>query len=162
MFQLVKFLIIAGFLAVITCIQPYTAATLDKTTPLPQGAIQVFPDKIVWKDAPSSVPAGARMAVLEGDPKKKAMFTMRISLPPHYQLKPHWHPRNERVTVLQGSVHVGFGTVMDQAASTELSAGCFYVNPAKAAHYIWTGEGPAVLQITGLGPWEVHAIGDKI
>jgi hypothetical protein len=36
--------------------------------------------EIQWKDGPASLPAGAKVAVLEGDPAKEGFFTMRLSL----------------------------------------------------------------------------------
>ena len=57
-------------------------------------------------------------------------------------------------TVLSGSVSVGFGSKVDQQRSTHFPTGSFYVNPAGAAHYVWTREGTTV-QITGLGPWQL-------
>ena len=33
--------------------------------------------RVVWKDAPPTLPAGAKIAVLEGDPKHEGMFTIR-------------------------------------------------------------------------------------
>ena len=37
--------------------------------------------EIQWKDGPASLPAGAKVAVLEGDPTKEGFFTMRLLLP---------------------------------------------------------------------------------
>jgi hypothetical protein len=34
--------------------------------------------EIQWKDGPVSLPAGAKVAVLEGDPSKEGFFTMRL------------------------------------------------------------------------------------
>ena len=31
-------------------------------------------------------------------------------------------------------------------------AGSFFAEPPKAAHFAWAKDGPAVLQITGIGP----------
>jgi hypothetical protein len=38
------------------------------------------PTAIEWKAAPATLPPGARMAVLEGDPTKEAPFVVRISV----------------------------------------------------------------------------------
>jgi len=58
---------------------------------------------IDWKPAPPTLPKGAMVAVLEGDPKAAGMFTMRVKLPAGSIISPHWHPRDERVTVLSMS-----------------------------------------------------------
>ena len=39
------------------------------------------PDKIEWKDGPSSLPKGAKIAVLEGDPTKDGPFVFRVKVP---------------------------------------------------------------------------------
>jgi hypothetical protein len=37
-----------------------------------------------WKEGPKSIPAGAKVAVLEGDPTKEGPFVMRLRLPDGY------------------------------------------------------------------------------
>jgi quercetin dioxygenase-like cupin family protein len=107
---------------------------------------------IVWGDAPPTMPAGAKTAVLEGDPRKSGLFTMRLKLPAGARLPPHTHPADERVTVLSGSVHIGFGDTFDPSKGRAFTAGAFYVTPTPMPHFVWTDEG-AVVQVTGLGPW---------
>ena len=118
-------------------------------------AIAVSPDAIVWKDAPPTLPAGSKTAVLEGDPRSEGMFTMRVRVPAGASLAPHWHPRDERVTVLSGAVELGFGTTADKSATKRYGAGSFYVNPPRTMHYVFFPE-ETVLQMTGIGPWEIH------
>src|SRR5690348_16944719 len=43
------------------------------------------PDQIAWRDGPSSLLPGAKIAVLEGDPTKEGFFTMRLKLPSGYR-----------------------------------------------------------------------------
>jgi hypothetical protein len=68
-------------------------------------------------------------------------------------MKPHTHPRNERVTILEGKIGVGFGTAIDKEAGTVFTTGDYYVNRQGETHYVWS-DGAAVLQITGIGPWK--------
>src|SRR5262245_54683666 len=105
-----------------------------------------------WRDAPPTMPAGSKIAVLEGDPRKPAFFTMRLQLPPGARLNPHTHPADERATVISGTVHVAFGEKFDATKGQTLGAGAFYVNPTPMPHFVWTDEG-CVLQVTGIGPW---------
>src|SRR5687768_60006 len=58
------------------------------------------PDDLEWRDGPPSIPDGAKMVLLEGDPSKEGYFAMRLQLPNGYKLPPHWHPNVERVTVI--------------------------------------------------------------
>lgn len=129
-------------------------ATFPSTTTAVPTRIAVFADEVKWTPGPPSLPRGAQSAVLEGDPTKPGLFTMRIQLPANYVIPPHTHPESERVTVLSGSVSVGFGERVDRERSSYFRAGCYYVNSAGAAHFVWTKEG-ATLQITGLGPWQL-------
>lgn len=123
----------------------------------PLGAIQVRPGGETWVAGPPTVP-GSRMAVLEGDPKKEGIFTMRLEIPAGTRIAPHWHPRDERVTVLAGEARIGFGDAFEERAFTPLPAGSFYINPAMSHHFLDFPK-KTVLQITGSGPWELHPIG---
>jgi anti-sigma factor ChrR (cupin superfamily) len=116
--------------------------------------IQIDADGVVWADAPASMPKGTKMAILEGDPKKEGIFTIRLKAPPGFELPVHTHPADERVTVLAGSIAVGFGKTMDKSRGRVFKAGAFYVNPTPTPHFVWSDEG-CVVQITGVGPWRV-------
>jgi quercetin dioxygenase-like cupin family protein len=83
---------------------------------------------------------------------------MRIRVPKGAALGAHWHPREERVTVLSGEVRVGFGDVPDRAATRRFTGGGFYVNPPNSHHYLFF-DSESVLQITGVGPWQIHFVG---
>lgn len=127
---------------------------------LPKGAIQVFPESIKWIDAPSPLPPGSQIAILEGNPKEAGMFTMRVKLPPNYSIPIHSHPKEERVTVLEGVVFVGFGKVVDTAKAQKFTAGCFYVNPIDKEHFVYTLSEGCIFQVTALGPWGINYIED--
>ncbi|HYH05877.1 MAG TPA: cupin domain-containing protein [Thermoanaerobaculia bacterium] len=119
-------------------------------------AIAFAPEAVVWKDGPPSLPPGSQIAVLEGNPREEGMFTMRVRVPKGATLAPHWHPRDERVTILSGAVELGFGATADRAKVTRYEAGSFYVNPPRMMHYLFFPE-ETVMQMTGVGPWEIHA-----
>ena len=95
------------------------------------------------------------MAVLEGSPKEEMLFTVRFRTGSEFEMKPHWHPRNERVTILEGKIGVGFGDTIDREKVTWFGPGDYYVNAKHAHHYV-LADGPAVLQITGIGPWKAN------
>jgi len=120
---------------------------------LPKGAIQVFPESIQWVNAPTSLPPGAMISVLEGNPQQEGIFTMRVKFPPFYLLPAHTHPKDERVTVLEGAVFVGFGNAIDTANAQKFTVGSYYLNPVNEAHFVFTGEEGVIFQVTGLGPW---------
>ena len=112
------------------------------------------PDHIAWRDGPPSLLPGAKMAILEGDPAKEGLFTMRLKLPDGYRVFPHWHPRTERLTIIQGIVNLGTGDRFDAAATQVLSAGTYSSMPPKMTHFAWM-KGETILQLSSIGPWEV-------
>src|SRR5579862_696975 len=95
------------------------------------------PDQIQWQDAPPSLPPGATVAILEGDPAKDGFFAMRIKFPDGYRVMPHWHPNTERLTILQGVVHLGTGDRFDANATQPLAAGTYSSMPPKMTHFAW-------------------------
>src|SRR5437016_5216065 len=76
-------------------------------------------DDIKWQQGPSSLPSGAMIAVLEGDPSKDGPFVFRLKLPDSYRVPPHTHLKTERITVLAGTFNVGMGKTFDVKATRE-------------------------------------------
>jgi hypothetical protein len=48
----------------------------------------VTPDELIWTDMPS-LPAGAKLALIEGPLNEAAPFTFRLKLPANYQIPAH-------------------------------------------------------------------------
>ena len=119
------------------------------------GEMGIYPAaQVKWTDGPASLPAGARLAVLEGDPAKEGFFTMRLWLPDGFKVAPHWHPKVEHVTVISGTFNLGMGEKVDQAGSREMPAGTFGFWPAGMRHFAWA-KGDTVIQLHGIGPWTI-------
>jgi hypothetical protein len=112
------------------------------------------PDQIQWKDGPASIPPGAKIAVLEGDPFKEGPYVMRIKVPDGYRIPPHVHAKPERLTVISGTLYFGMGNKFDDKAGRALPAGSFGMWPAGMNHFGWT-KGETVLQLHGTGPWTI-------
>ncbi|HKR06695.1 MAG TPA: cupin domain-containing protein [Bacteroidia bacterium] len=127
----------------------------DKALTLPKGAVQVTPDKMLWTVAPETLPKGTLMCVLYGDPKAAGPFVIRFKIPANQVIKLHTHPKDEMVTVIEGSVMAGFGDRIQLSKSTTFTAGSFYVNPANTKHYVAVEKDGATLQINGTGPWTI-------
>jgi hypothetical protein len=113
------------------------------------------PDKLTWVDGPPSLPEGAKIAVLEGDPAKAGPFVFRAKLPDGYKVPPHTHPKAERVTVISGSFHLGMGEKFDPRHAQALTAGTYGTWPAGMKHFVWV-EGETVVQFHGEGPWSIN------
>ena len=107
---------------------------------------------IVFGPAPSVLPPGAEMAVLEGDPSTTAPFTVRLRLPNGYRLPAHTHPTRENVTVIQGTFLAGAGTRFDEAALQPLGQGAFLSIPENHAHFA-AARGLTIVQVHALGPF---------
>ncbi|MEY2488399.1 MAG: hypothetical protein QOC70_341 [Verrucomicrobiota bacterium] len=115
------------------------------------------PADIKWVDAPPSLPSGAKMAVLEGDPTKPGPFTIRLQAPDGYKIPAHTHPTDERVTVISGTFHLGMADKFDEAAGHEMVAGSFALMPAGMKHFAWaTGE--TVVQVHSTGPFVIKYV----
>lgn len=121
------------------------------------GPVMYQADKIVWQDGPGSLPPGAKLAVLEGDPAKDGPFTMRAVLPDGYRIPPHWHPKVEHVTVISGTFRLGMGEKFDESAMQDLPTGAFAHWPAGMRHFA-AARGETVLQIHGVGPWGINYV----
>jgi quercetin dioxygenase-like cupin family protein len=132
------------------------AATIvnAQAPPKPDAAIGITPEAVVWNEGPATLPPGSKMAVLEGSPRSEGIFTMRVRIPAGSAIPPHWHPRQERVTILSGAVDLGFGTVANKDSVTRYRTGSFYVNPPRVMHYLFFPEATE-MQMTGEGPWEL-------
>jgi hypothetical protein len=112
------------------------------------------PGQIEWVDGPASLPPGAKMAVLEGDPSKPGYFAMRLRAPDGYRVMPHWHPNVERITVISGTFHMGLGDKFTEEGAHALTAGTYATMQPKVNHFAWT-EGETEIQVTTLGPWKL-------
>lgn len=122
------------------------------------GGFEIFPvNKIEWIDGPSSLPKGAQIAVLEGDPSKEGPFVFRVKVPDGYRIPPHTHPKTERVTVISGTFNIGMGEKVDEKATKAMPAGTYGYWEAGMKHFVWT-KGETVVQFHGMGPWSIKYV----
>lgn len=108
--------------------------------------------KITWGPAPAVFQPGAKFAVLQGDPSKAAMYTVRLDMPDGYTIAPHWHPTDEHVTVMSGEFMVGMGDKIEPAKMMTLKQGGFITTAANMHHYA-RAKGRVVVQVSGMGPF---------
>ncbi|HSE40476.1 MAG TPA: cupin domain-containing protein [Acidobacteriota bacterium] len=108
---------------------------------------------VQWGPCPPNLPAGCKIAVLQGDPSKAGEeFTMRAWWPDGYKIMPHYHPMTENLTVISGTFNLGLGDKFDPASTKKMSAGSFSSMPAKMHHFAWV-EGETVIQLNAIGPF---------
>ena len=123
--------------------------------------IALFPQgKIQWQPGPRSLPKGALIAVLEGDPGREGPFVFRLKLPDGYRVPPHTHPKTERVTVISGTFNIGMGDIFDQHATQPMPAGTYGFWQSGMVHFVWA-KGETVLQFHGMGPWSIHYVNPR-
>lgn len=108
--------------------------------------------ELKWGAAPPVFPAGAKFAVLQGDPGKAEMYTVRLDMPDGYTIAPHWHPTDEHVTVIKGTFLVGMGDKIDASKMLSLPAGGFITAGATMHHYA-RAKGHVIVQVSGMGPF---------
>lgn len=90
---------------------------------------------LTWGPAPDVFPAGAKMAVEQGDPSKSGEFVVRLSFPAGYKIPAHWHPTEEHVTVRSGQFLVGMGDALDPAKTMKMTPGDTGTIAANMHHY---------------------------
>ena len=147
--------------AVLAAVSSSTIGAQDTKKPSPPqvkapAAAHVIatPDKIQWGPGPASLPAGAQAAVLDGDPTKAGLFVIRLKFPDGFRVPPHWHPTDEHVVVVSGTLRAGMGGKADDAAMQTLAAGSYIKMPRKMNHYV-RAQGETIVQVTAMGPFEV-------
>jgi quercetin dioxygenase-like cupin family protein len=120
----------------------------------------VSPQDIKWGPAPASLPSGAELAVLYGDPSKEGEFAMRLKGAKGYHIAPHTHPKPEIVTVISGTVRLGMGETADHGKAQQLPVTSFFALSPGMAHYIFFDE-DTVVQINTSGPWGLNYVNPK-
>lgn len=110
-----------------------------------------------WGPAPQSLPPGAELAVLSGNPMKRGPFTMRLRFPAGYKLPAHTHSKLEFLTVMEGAFHVGAGSEFNENMTTLLGPGDFVKLPAGDSHFAFTTE-TTIVQLSGIGPFDIKFV----
>lgn len=126
----------------------------------PDRHLTFAPDAVDWRPGPASLASGAQFAVLEGDPARAGVFTMRLKLPDGFVIRPHSHPNVERVTVLGGTFRLGAGAQVDPASAQRLPSGSYTSMPPGMVHYA-IAEGETIVQLTSVGPWVINYVDPK-
>ena len=131
--------------------------TSNAPLPVLSRPVMVSAGDVKWMDAPPFLNAGAKMAVLSGDPTKPEPFTIRLQMPNGYKIAPHTHPTDEHVTVLSGTFAAAMGKAWDDQAMGAFAAGSYAVMAAGTPHYA-TAKGTTVVQVHGVGPFGINYV----
>jgi hypothetical protein len=117
-------------------------------------------DEVSWGPGPPTLPSGAELAVLFGSPAEDGPFAIRLKFPAGYEVPPHWHSKEEHVTVIAGVFGMGTGEALDRDAAPLLAADSFVRIPARMPHFAWTDR-ETVVQINGMGPFDINYVNPK-
>ncbi len=121
-----------------------SAVTRDETISV------VDMDKLKWKDYPGL--PGVTFTVVDGDPSKAGIYTIRAKFAPHTMSQPHWHPEARYVTVIKGTWWTGAGPKFDPEDTVPVRTGGFSVHSPKEIHYDGAKGEEVIVQISGIGP----------
>lgn len=125
---------------------PFLAASSCQADAL--SPIRQTPDEFKWDVSPRG---NARANIL-GDDGKPGIYVNRTKFPPNTRIQPHSHPDERVVTVISGTLYMGYGERLDEGATKTLSAGSIWTEPANQPHFVFTKDEEAVIQVVGHGP----------
>lgn len=128
---------------------------LNPAAAVAKSPIMVRADELKWEACTAALPRGPQCASIEGDRTVANMpFTYRLKIPDGYRIPAHIHPADGHLTVIAGTLNIGWGDRFDEKATTPMPAGSFIVIPRGARHFYWT-QGETIVQSHGIGPWGV-------
>ncbi len=126
-------------------------SAVNASDPDPKVMSYFLPDKIPWTKSPGG--KGPETAILYGDPKKAGgLYIMLTKWPPHTMSRPHFHPNDRFITVLEGTWWVGWGTKYDPDSTYPMPKGSFIRHFGKQIHYDGAKDGEVILEMVGEGP----------
>ncbi len=111
-------------------------------------------EEVTYQPGPATLPEGAQIAVLLGNPAEEGAFVIRLKFPAGYEVPPHRHSKEEHLTVLSGRFGMSTGELHDKTGITPLMPGGFVRIPAGHPHFAWAEE-DTVVQLNGIGPFDI-------
>lgn len=97
-------------------------------------------------------PAGAKMAVVHGNPGAAEDYVIRLRFPKGYAFPLHWHPGVENLTVLSGVFHLG---MEGEKKSKTYTPGDYLYIPGRMAHF-GGARTASTIQLHGVGPFAIN------
>ena len=111
--------------------------------------------EIKWGEPPPVFEKGMSFTVISGDPSKPGPYVVRAKMPAGFKIAPHWHPTDEHVTVLSGTLALGMGEKIDKTTMTKLHTGGYALLPAEMRHYAMATTA-VTIQVHGEGPFALN------
>ena len=116
--------------------------------------VLMAPADLTWGDAPPIFEKGASFTVVSGNPFEPGLYVVRMKMPAGYKIAAHWHPTDEHVTVLSGTMALGMGEKFDEKTMTEIPIGGYALLPANMRHFAMA-KTEATIQVHGEGPFKL-------
>ncbi len=99
---------------------------------------------------------GCDLASAYGDANVEgAPFVLRLRCADGAKIPAHWHPTDENITVLKGTLLVGMGENFDEAKLRAMNIGNFVSLPKEMRHFAMS-KGETIVQIHGAGPFQAN------
>ena len=99
---------------------------------------------------------GCDLASVYGDANAEgAPFVLRLRCADGAKIPAHWHPADENITVLKGTLLVGMGENFDEAKLRAMNVGNFVSLPREMRHFAMS-KGETIVQIHGAGPFQAN------
>ena len=99
---------------------------------------------------------GCDLASVYGDANADgAPFVLRLRCADGAKIPAHWHPADENITVLKGTLLVGMGENFDEAKLRAINVGNFVSLPKEMRHFAMS-KGETIVQIHGAGPFQAN------
>ena len=138
-----------------TAISPFAAGVVVAIAFAANAAVLSAQEKeLRWELAPAAFPPGAKMAVERGNPMKAGEFVVRFSFPDGYQIPPHFHPTDEHLTVLNGTLLAGMGDKLDMQMASPLAERDTITMPAQMHHFA-IARGETMVSVRSQGPFKM-------
>jgi quercetin dioxygenase-like cupin family protein len=118
---------------------------------------RLTPEELKWVAQPN----GNQQAVMAGNQRETGLYMYRTKFPANYRNQPHFHPDQRIVTVMSGTLYVGYGEKVDESRMKALPPGSIFTEPPRQPHYVWAKDGEVVIQVTGYGPSGTTVIDQK-
>lgn len=144
-----------SFASCIAAMMFYASGALAQGEPLKPA--RVTPDELKWVPGPT----GNQQALIAGDPKQSGAYIYRTRFAAKFRNRPHFHPDQRVVTVMSGTLYVGYGERFDESQMKALPAGSIFTEPARQPHFVWAKDGEVVIQVIGNGPSATTVVEQK-
>jgi len=138
--------------------QTQTTSTASQTA-MPASDMTVISGSsaVKWGPGSPAFPAGMKMAVMTGDPTGTGFISIRAKVPAGYKVPPHFHPTDEHVTVLSGTMAFGMGDMVDPKTEKTAGPGGYFVAQSQMHHYA-VAKTASTIQIDLNGPFGINYV----